>query len=88
MRIALPAILAPLILAACQTIAPEPEADACNASGWMWLIGEPVDVVAASTFPAPMRVIGPGDAVTMDFLPNRLNVTYNEAGIVTDVYCG
>jgi hypothetical protein len=29
-----------------------------------------------------------GDPVTMDFLPNRLNVTYSEAGVVTDVYCG
>jgi hypothetical protein len=88
MRIALLPTLLPLTLAACQVAAPEPEADACNASGWMWLVGQPVDVVAASTFPAPMRVIGPGDPVTMDFLPNRLNVTYSEAGVVTDVYCG
>jgi len=88
MRIA--SLAAVLLLAACQMAPPasEPEPDACNASGWMWLVGEPVDVVAASTFPAPMRVIGPGDAVTMDYLPNRLNVSYNEAGIVTDVYCG
>jgi hypothetical protein len=57
MRIALLPLL-PLTLAACQT-APEPEADACNAAGWTWLIGQPVDVVAASTFPAPMRVYGP-----------------------------
>jgi hypothetical protein len=88
MRITILPALLPVLLAACQTVAPEPEVDACNASGWMWLVGEPVDVVAASTFPAPMRVIGPGDAVTMDYLPNRLNVTYNEAGVVTDVYCG
>jgi hypothetical protein len=88
MRIAFLAALTPLTLAACQMAAPEPPADACNATGWTWLIGETVDVVAASTFPAPMRVIGPGDPVTMDYLPNRLNVVYDEAGIVTDVYCG
>ena len=89
MRFCLPALCAALILTGCQMAPPatEPE-DACNASGWMWLVGQPVDVVAASTFPAPMRVIGPGDLVTTDYLPNRLNVTYNEAGVVTDVDCG
>ena len=91
MRIAFLAALTPLILAACQPVvtpATPPEDDACNASGWTWLIGETVDVVAASTFPAPTRVVGPGDPVTMDFLPNRLNIIYDERGIVTDVYCG
>lgn len=88
MRISLGPALLPMLLAACQPAATEPEADACNAAGWTWLIGEPVDVVAASTFPAPMRVIGPGDAVTMEYLANRLNVVYDENGIVTDVRCG
>jgi hypothetical protein len=88
MRIAPGLALLPLLLAACQAASPETEADTCGAEDWMWLIGEPVDVVAASTFPAPMRVIGPGDAVTMEFMANRLNVTYDETGVVTDVGCG
>lgn len=62
--------------------------DACGASGWTRLIGQHRDVLAAATFPAPMRVIGPNDAVTMDFLAERLNVYYGEDDIITRVECG
>jgi hypothetical protein len=79
MRIALLPTLLPLTLAACQVAAPEPRPTPATLRAGCGWSGQPVDVVAASTFPAPMRVIGPGDPVTMDFLPNRLNVTYSEA---------
>jgi hypothetical protein len=49
MRISLLPALAPVILAACTPAATPPEAGACNASGWMWLVGQPVDVVSACT---------------------------------------
>ncbi|WP_375551175.1 I78 family peptidase inhibitor [Rhodophyticola porphyridii] len=62
--------------------------DACGASGWQALIGEHRDVLAAMTFPAPMRVYGPDDAVTMDYSPERLNVIHDEDGIITRVECG
>ena len=90
MRIAILPTLLPLTLAACQMAAPQPaaEADACNASGWTWMIGEPVDLVSSTTFPAPMRVVGPLGPITTDYLPNRLNVVYNDRGIITGVECG
>ncbi len=78
-------------LAACQedeANLPDPAADACDAAGWSHLIGQNRDVLAATTFPAPMRVIGPNDAVTMDFLPNRLNVVYDAEGVIVRVECG
>ena len=82
-----------LALAACQDVDDNDPTviggtDACGASGWQSLVGESRDVLAAMTFPAPMRVIGPNDAVTMDYLPNRLNVIYGEDQIITRVECG
>jgi hypothetical protein len=35
-----------------------------------------------------VRVIRPGTAVTMDYRPDRLNVTLDEAGRVTALRCG
>lgn len=37
---------------------------------------------------ASIRVIRPGEAVTKDFRPDRLNVELDEEGKVTRVYCG
>ncbi|WP_227285642.1 MULTISPECIES: I78 family peptidase inhibitor [Paracoccaceae] len=93
MRFAL--VIVPFMaLAACQEqgVGDDPESlgatDACGASGWQALIGEHRDVLAAMTFPAPMRVYGPDDAVTMDYSPERLNVIHDEDGIITRVECG
>ncbi|MEM7723823.1 MAG: I78 family peptidase inhibitor [Pseudomonadota bacterium] len=65
-----------------------PVGDTCGASGWTRLIGQHRDVLAATTFPEPMRVIGPNDAVTMDFIAERLNVYYGEDDVITRVECG
>jgi len=62
--------------------------DACGASAHADLVGQDRSVIASMTFPAPMRLIGPDDAVTMDFNPERLNVTYDESGTIDRVYCG
>ncbi|WP_168713161.1 I78 family peptidase inhibitor [Parvibaculum lavamentivorans] len=35
-----------------------------------------------------IRIIRPGDVVTMDYDPHRLNVTLDAASIVRDVECG
>jgi hypothetical protein len=85
--------LAALVLAACEPMAetPEPvpaEEDACGASGLQDLVGQDVSVVAAMTFLAPMRIIRPGEAVTMDFNPARLNVELDAADVIVRVYCG
>lgn len=37
---------------------------------------------------ASIRVIRPGDNVTMDYRTDRLNVELNENGNVTRIYCG
>ncbi|WP_168193223.1 I78 family peptidase inhibitor [Rhodophyticola sp. CCM32] len=85
----------PLIaLAACQDDGGDGDSpdlatnDACGASGWHSLIGEHLDILAVTIFRAPMRVIGPNDAVTMDYNPQRLNVIYGDDDIITRVECG
>lgn len=80
-----------LTLAACQTIIPEPEAKApnqCGASGYANLIGQPSSVFASMTFPAPMRIIKDGMAVTLDYLPNRLNFDLDKSEKIQRVWCG
>lgn len=88
-------ILAFVGLAACTEIPPDPPIDkpakdttSCGAGPDSNLVGQSVDVLAAMTFPAPMRVIKPGMAITMDYNPERLNIDVDAKGIITRVWCG
>ena len=85
-------LLLPLLLLACMPPDPAPEPpgsmDTCGADGWQHLVGQSGDVLAATLFPAPMRVLRPGDATTMEFLAERLNVAVDEQNRITGVYCG
>ncbi|HBZ42590.1 MAG TPA: hypothetical protein DEO85_00685 [Maritimibacter sp.] len=64
--------------------------DACNASAYQSLIGQDeAAVTEAGIEPGrKARVFGPGDALTLDFLPDRINVELDETGQVVRVYCG
>ncbi|MBY6090691.1 I78 family peptidase inhibitor [Maritimibacter alkaliphilus] len=45
----------------------------------------------AETFAAhggPMRVLSPGDVMTMDHNPQRMNVMLDEGGALVDLRCG
>lgn len=76
-------------LMACTIETAEPPAgDACGAAALQDLVGQPASVLAAMTFPAPTRVIRPGQAVTMDYNPARLNIEVNAAEIIFRVGCG
>ncbi len=84
-------VLALAALTACTQIPPDPptgESLACGASPDSNLVGQSVDILAAMTFPAPMRVIKPGMAITMDYNPKRLNIDVDDKGIITRVWCG
>lgn len=84
MRTAL-AICAALLAAACETTAPIPRGDACGAADYAGFVGSPL---AAATFPAGVRVIGPDTIVTEDYVPARLNVLINRAGTIVGFRCG
>jgi len=50
------------------------------------LIGS--DAAQALSLPEPKRLVGPSDAVTTDFLPNRLNVALDATDTIVGVTCG
>lgn len=82
-----------LALAACVEVPPpaplpaDPDPDACGASSYQGLVGQSERVLASMMLPAGTRVIGPGDAVTMDFRHDRLNVEIGESGRIERIAC-
>lgn len=65
----------------------EPVADACGAQELESFFGESVSVVDSNLI-EDARVIRPGDAVTMDYRPDRLNVYLDSQDVVERVNCG
>ena len=51
------------------------------------LVGQPQSVLVTMLLPAGSRVIGPNDAVTMDFRADRLNVEIGADGRIAKVGC-
>jgi len=89
LRACLTGLGAALALSACEPLpAAQPEADACGAAGYQSLVGQTEADFAAITFPGPVRMIRPGQAVTMDFREDRLNIEFDAAGRVLRVFCG
>lgn len=89
------AILTGLLLAGCGGALPSantakaPAAagpDTCNAAAHQSLIG--LDAASALALPEPKRLVGPNDAVTTDFLPERLNVALDDTDTIIAVTCG
>lgn len=85
----LTALASAALLAACEPVpvtAP-PAADECGAQGYQGLVGQPRGVLAQMTFPIGTRTIGPDDAVTADFRPDRLNIEYGRNDRIEKVSC-
>lgn len=84
------------LLAACATTDGMSEDDVVDRSGarecaaqqFQLLLGQLRDEVDTSTLPVPYRIYGPGDAVTMDYRPDRMNVVIGDDGRVERVACG
>ena len=83
------AVLPLLALAACVEPPPveEPDTDQCNAASLQGLVGQPGTVLRDMMLRAGTRVINPGDAVTMDFRPDRLNIEIGTSGRIEKVAC-
>ncbi|MDT1063158.1 I78 family peptidase inhibitor [Paracoccus sp. CPCC 101403] len=64
-----------------------PGEDACGASRFQNLVGQPKSVLDGVTLPEGNRVIGPNQPVTMDFRPTRLNVEIGKDGRIARVGC-
>ncbi|MDG6347343.1 I78 family peptidase inhibitor [Luteimonas sp. 8-5] len=97
MAMRLPAILLiALPLAACATMpppGPPPLAESCNAEAASWAMGHAVsdDIVErirVETGSQSVRVIRPGQPVTMDYRGDRVNIKLNERDAIVGISCG
>lgn len=91
--------LAALLLstAACTTAppaeSPPPDDGPCVADAASWAIGraaspEVVERAQSESHSSDVRVIEPGQPVTMDYSEERLNIHVNERGAITSLKCG
>jgi len=64
-----------------------PELSTCGAIDLQNLVGQPISAVDAATL-ARVRVIRPGQAVTMDYSAARLNVELDAADKIIRIWCG
>ena len=70
-----------------------PIADACNAEAAQAWIGKPatdanLDAVRAATGARSLRALKPGDAMTMDYRADRVNVVQDADGAIEKISCG
>lgn len=82
-------VMAAMLLAACATkpLLAQGEDD-CGASQFQFLVGRPNDQIP-TTLPSTARVVADNQAVTMDYIPDRLNIVWNhETRMVESVRCG
>ncbi len=80
-----------LLAAACSSAQPSlpPQTeDTCNAGNYANLVGQDATALEKTLLLGPVRVIRPGGAVTMDFLPERINFAINQSGKISRIYCG
>ncbi|MEM1235838.1 MAG: I78 family peptidase inhibitor [Pseudomonadota bacterium] len=61
---------------------------ACGADELQRLIGLGQEELLKEEILGPVRTIRPGDAVTADFMANRLNIVLDDTNTVTRVNCG
>jgi hypothetical protein len=90
------------MLAACASTAPMQPASAgpqvggdgtCHADRVAWAVGKNADeptmkAVWKQSGSGLIRPIGPGQAVTRDFRPDRINVHLDAGNVITKVDCG
>ncbi|AXI44860.1 hypothetical protein C1J03_01705 [Sulfitobacter sp. SK012] len=60
--------------------------DTCNAAAYAGLVGQ--DAASALAVPEPKRSYGPNDAVTSDYLANRVNIELDDTDTIVAITCG
>ena len=90
-----PAVASLFFLVACMPVeqhnATEAEAnmlDSFGATDFQDLVGQPDSNLFPEDLPAPVRILKPGMAVTMDYRPDRLNIEISTEGVISRVFCG
>jgi hypothetical protein len=93
------AALAALLLAGCAAQeSPAPQAffnpdaftvagNACGASEYAHLVGEPFALTHQAALPADTRIIGHSEANTLEYARGRINVILDESGRIAAIGC-
>ncbi len=84
-------MIALIALAGCtaaEPVLPPQLEDTCGARDYENLIGQDATALERVLLLGPVRVIRPGDAVTMDFRPDRVNFKISENETIRAVDCG
>ena len=80
------------VLTGCVMVAPPapnpPQPASCGARSLQNLVGLSVRVLPPQGQWSAVRIIRPGDMVTMDYSPSRLNVRVNMADRILELTCG
>ena len=62
--------------------------EGCDAASFERYLWQKEAVLAGVTLPKPTRIIHPGQPVTKDYRPNRLNIHVGELGRIERINCG
>ena len=88
-------LAAVLLLAACHRgelpkpyVAPELPDDICGSKPLRQFVGQPASVLDNLYIPDPKRFVHAGDAVTQDYVPERLNIMLDAGGRISGLRCG
>lgn len=65
-----------------------PPDDACGAPGLQDLVGQPASILATMKFTTQVRILRPGDPMTEDYSPTRLNIMIDLQERIDAVTCG
>lgn len=70
------------------TVARQADPAPCGAAAYAGLRGQQLTALPGDEIPGTMRIILPGDTLTSDFNPTRLNVTLDDANRIATLSCG
>ena len=65
-----------------------PPDDACGAPHLQYLVGQPASILASMNFATQLRILRPGDPMTEDYGPTRLNILIDLNERIDAVTCG
>ncbi len=77
-----------LVLATCDPQPGSGPKNICDASGLQHLVSQPARVLELEKFGGDVRIIRPGEAVTMEYVPGRMIIQIDQNEIIATVYCG
>ena len=65
-----------------------PPDDACGAPDLQVLVGQPASILATMKFATQLRILRPGDPMTEEYSPTRLNIMIDLKERIDAVTCG